>query len=466
MTSIRDIPVDILYTIAQHLHASSPRDLVFVCKRWHDIVLSAPSLWTDIDITFPWAPPPADPTPERIAHAALRRAGPSTTISLHLEIHALSRTPDYATAVVDMIRARGYHLVRELTFGFTPSISLPLDRLSSLFSHLVGEWRALARLHFGSLPPLTWESTGIASFLDSVISTAPALHSLHIATNLLPSIQKKLSRKRRLVSLDVARLLLPNETLRFSLWPNITSLNIYPIGHNHPFFDNLLDLRPIDPPSSGDGDISAFPLLTHAVFTNHTLYFSFGLRLESLTDLALRGVNIQRMGIHSIEMPLLRNLSLVLTFGGDYIIAPRLETLSIGPLPERVNIAAYLSRLFNGHSRQLDPVHLDLRPIYKEQDSRIADMTVPLASVHLLRRVERISIAHLAGVHSEDRWKYRMLESVYEDDENPTKAMVMLPKWKEMDLASDDVPDWLWNIIIAREVAGFPVQLNLTNERE
>jgi hypothetical protein len=40
--------------------------------------------------------------------------------------------------------------------------------------------------------------------------------------------------------------------------------------------------------------------------------------------------------------------------------------------------------------------------------------------------------------------------------------MVLLPPWKEMDLDEYDVPDWLWVLFNARQVAGFPVQFNLT----
>ena len=441
---------------------------MFVCKRWHDIVLSAPSLWTNIHIIFPKEPPlPGDPTPERMARAALRRAGPTTKLSLHLEIHETSRNYDSAIAVINMISSRGNQFIRELTLDgswFPPTFDIPQESISSLFSHFVGEWTSLLRLHLGSFPPrASWDSTALLSFLDSIMSTASTLQYINISTDILPLIEKKLSRKRSLIYLDITRSLLSYETLRFSVWPHIKSLNIYATSRYHHYFENSLDLRATGPLSSA-GDISAFPLLSHAVFINHTLDFRSSPRLESLTNLVLSCVHIKAIAPHSIEMPLLRTLSVDITRGLDCIIAPRLETLSIGPLPEGVDVTNYLSNLFTAHAQQLDPVHLDLRPIYQEKYVHIIDMTVPLASVYLLRRVERISIARLAVVRDVERWKYRMLQSVNTGDENPTKAMVMLPKWKEMDLGGEDVPDWLWSIIIARQVAGFPVQLNLANE--
>lgn len=462
MTHIGDIPADILYTIAQY--ADSLRDLVFVCKRWRDIVLFAPSLWKNIHIKFPNAPPlPGDLNPEKMARAALRRAGPTTRLSLHLEMHEISRNIGLATAVVDMISSRGHQFIRELTLDgswFPPTVNIPPESISSLFSHLVGEWKSLFHLHLGAFPRHAPRfDTAILPFLDSVISTAPALQYIGISPYLLSLIEKKLSRKRSLTTLDVIRSFLSYEPCRFSVWPHIKSLKICTIGAYQPPIRDRLDLRATDPPSSAEGDISAFPLLTHAVFTHHTLEFCSSLRLRFLTDLVLSWVDIKAMAPHSVEMPLLRSLVAEKTREIDCIIAPMLETLSIGPLPEPVNVGHDLSKLFSGHPQQLDPVHLDLRPIY--QNFSTIDTTVPLASVYLLRRVERISISRLSVVRGPDRWKYRMLESMNIDEEKTTKYMIMLPKWKEMDLGEDDVPEWLWDVIIARQVAGSPVHLNL-----
>jgi len=463
VTSIGNIPADILYTIAQY--SNSPRDLVFICKRWRDIVLFAPPLWTNVHILFPKAPPlPGDPSPERIARAALRRAGPTTRLSLHLEIHELARNHHSTTTVIDMVNLRGYQFIRQLTLDggwFPPTFEVPQESISSLFTSLIGEWNSLLHLHLGVLPPhARGLGTVLLSFLHSVISTAPALQHINISSDILPLIEKELSRKRSLINLDITRSFLSYESLRFPMWPNIKSLKICTTSGYHTHIANPLDLRAINPPSSAAGDVSAFPSLTHAVFINHTLKFHSSLRLESLTDLVLSCVDVKAVAPHSVEMPLLRSLVAEIARGIDCIVAPRLETLSIGPLPELVDVTEYLSNLFAGDPQQLDPVHLDLRPLYKVHDLNLIDTTVPLASVYLLRRVERISIVRLAAVRATDRWKYRMLESVNIDDGTATRAMVMLPKWKEMDLGEGDVPDWLWNIIIARQVAGFPVQLN------
>ena len=463
MTSIGDIPADILYTIAQF--ADSLRDLVFVCKRWRDIVLFAPSLWKNIHITFPKAPPlSSDLDPERMARAALRRAGPTTRLSLHLEMHEISRNIDSATAVVDMISSRGHQFIRELTLDgswFPPTVDIPMESISSLFSHLVGEWKSLFYLHLGAFPRHARHlDTAVLPFLDSIISTAPALRYIGISPYLLSLIEKKLSRKPSLTTLDILRSFLSFEPYRFSLWPHIKSLKIRTIDAYQPPIRDRLDLRATDPLSSAEGDISAFPLLTHAVFTHHTLEFCSSLRWRFLTDLVLSWVSIEAMAPHSVEMPLLRSLVAEKTRQIYCIIAPMLETLSIGPLPEPVNVGHDLSILFSGHPQQLDPVHLDLRPIY--QNFSTVDTTVPLASVYLLKRVERISISRLSVVRGPDRWKYRMLESMNIDEEKTTKYMIMLPKWKEMDLG-DDVPEWLWDVIIARQVAGFPVHLNLAD---
>ena len=464
MTSIGDIPADILYTIAQY--TDSLRNLVFVCKRWRDIVLFAPSLWKNIHIAFPKASLPlSNLHPERMARAALRRAGPTTRLSLHLEMYEISRNIDSATAVVEMISSRGHQFIRELTlignwFPSTPDTSP--ESISSLFSHLVGEWKSLLHLHLGAFPPHdTPFDTAILSFLDSIISTAPALQYVGISPYLLSLIENKLSKKRSLINLEVIRSFLSDEPFRFSVWPHIKSLKISAIGGHQPSIGDRLDLRAIDPPSTAEGDISAFPLLTHAVFIHHTLEFCSSLRLRFLTDLVLSNVDVKAIASHSVEMPLLRSLVAEKSRELDCIVAPMLETLSIGPLPEPVNVGYYLSKLFSGHAQQLDPVHLDLRPIY--QSFSFVDTTVPFASVYLLRRVERISISRLSVVRGPDRWKYRMLESRNIDEENTSKHMLMLPKWKEMDLGEDDVPDWLWDVIIARQVAGSPMQLNLTD---
>lgn len=464
MSSIRNIPVDILYTIAQNV--GSPRELVLVCKRWHDIVLFAPSLWTNIHIRLSGEPPlPGYLTTERIARAALRRAGPTTKLCLYLDIDDnISEHPDSTIAVVDMIKSRGYQFIRELTFGgyWDWCDDIPQESISPLFSRLVGEWDSLLCLHLGTLPSHIWGSTALLSFLDSAISTASALQSISISSSIPPLIGRKLARKRSLIDLDITSSRSGYATLRFSVWPNIKSLNISTTRSYHPFLEHQLDLRAIDPPSSAE-DIVAFPLLTRAVFINHTLDFRFKLRLESLTDLVLRYVHIKAMGPHSVEMPLLRNLSVEMTGMVDSIVAPRLETLSIGPLLAQLPVTDYLSELFPGHSQQLDPVHLDLRPLY---NGRVPwDGAVPLAAISCLRRVERISIGSPELVCGTKRCMYRMLKSVKDDDENSTKAMVMLPKWKEMDLEGDDVPDWLEDIVIARQVAGFPVQLNHTKDR-
>jgi hypothetical protein len=479
MTSIGDIPADILYTIAQY--ADSPRDLVFVCKRWRDIVLFAPSLWTNIHITFPKAPPhPGHLHPERMARAALRRAGPTTKLSLHLEMHEFSRNISYATAVVDMISERGYQFIRELRLDGSWFPNYP-DSISSLFSRLVGEWNSLLHLHLGVFPPSQFDGV-LLSFLDSVISTAPALQHIGISANVLPLIEKKLSKKRSLITLEITRSFLSYEPFGFSVWPHIKSLKVCTTGGHQPPLVNRLDLRAINPPSSAEGDISAFPLLTHAVVIHHTLELRSSFRLKLLTDLVLSWVDFNATAPHSVELPLLRNLVVEKTREIDCIVAPMLETLSIGPLLEAVNVGHYLSDLFSGHPQQLDPVHLDLRPISREQDlniihttmvpfglrpicreqglNTIHTTTVPLASVYLLKRVERISISRLSVVRDPERWKYRMLESPNSDTGG--KQMIMLPKWKEMDLG-EDVPDWLWDIIIARQVAGFPVQLNQAN---
>jgi hypothetical protein len=456
MTSIGDIPADILYTIAQY--ADSPRDLVLVCKRWRDIVLFAPSLWTNIHIAFPKVPPhPGDLHLERMARAALRRAGPTTKLSLHLEVHEFSRNISYATAVVDMISERGYQFIRELRLdgSWFPNYS---DSISSLFSRLVGEWNSLLHLHLGVFPLSQFDSV---LFLDSVISTAPALQHIGISADVLPLIEKKLSKKRSLITLDITRAFLSYEPFRFSVWPHIKSLKVCTTSGYQPPIGNRLDLRAINAPSSAEGDISAFPLLTHAVVIHHTLELCSSLRLKLLTDLVLSWVDFNATAPHSVELPLLRNLVVEKTREIDCIVAPMLETLSIGPLLEAANVGHYLSDLFSGHPQQLDPVHLDLRPISREQDlNTIHTTTVPLASVYLLKRVERISISWLSVVRDPERWKYRMLESPNSDTGG--KQMIMLPKWKEMDLG-EDVPDWLWDIIIARQVAGFPVQLNQTN---
>ena len=464
MTSIGDIPADILYTIAQY--ADSLRNLVFVCKRWRDIVLFAPSLWKNIHITFPKAPPLlGGPHPERMARAAFHRAGPTTRVSLHLEMHEITRNIDSATAVVEMISSRGHQFIRDLTLDgswFPPPFEAPPESISPLFSHLVGEWKSLLHLHLGAFPPhYPPFDTVVLSFLDSIISTAPALQYIGISPYLLSMIQDKLSKKPSLITLDVIRSFLSDEPFRFSMWPHIKSLKICTTGGYQPTIRNHFDLRAIDPPSSAEGDISAFPLLTHAVFIYHTLDFCSSLRLRSLTDLVLSHVDVRVIALHPVEIPLLRSLVAERTRGLDRIIAPMLETLSIGPLPEPVNVGYYLSKLFSGHPQQLDPVHLDLSPIY--QSFSLVDTTVPFASIYLLRRVERVSISRLSVVHGPDRWKYRMLESGKLDEEKASNQMVMLPKWKEMDLGEEDVPDWLWDVIIARQVAGFPVQLNLTS---
>jgi len=464
MTSIGDIPADILYTIAQY--ADSLRDLVFVCKRWRDVILFAPSLWTNIHITFHKAASlPGGLGPERMARAALRRAGPTTKLSLHLEMYDISGNIGAATAVVDMISSRGYQFIRELTLDgswFPPIGTLP-ESISSLFSHLAGEWDSLLHLHLGVFPPhYSHFDTALLPFLNSIISAAPALQYIGISADLLSLIEKRLSKKRSLTTLEITRSFLSYEPFGFSVWPYIKSLKICTTGSHEPPIGTCLDLRAIDPPRSADGDVSAFPLLTHAVFIHHTLDFFPGVRLKFLTHLVLRWVNIKVTAPHSVEMPLLRSLVAEKTCEIGCIVAPMLETLSIGPLPQLVNVGYYLSNLFSGHPQQLDPLHLDLRPIFRGQDLSILHVTVPFASVYLLRRVERISISRLSVVPGPDRWKYRMLESADTDDGKTIKRMVMLPKWKEMDLG-EDVPDWLWDITIARQVAGFPVQLNLTD---
>ena len=463
MTSIGDIPADILYTIAQY--ADSLRDLVFVCKRWRDIVLFAPSLWKNIHIEFPKSPPLSGHLDlERMARAALRRAGPTTRLSLHLEIHEISRNIDSVTAVVDMISSRGHQFIRELTLDgswFPPTVDIPPESISSLFFHLVGEWKSLFYLHLGAFPLHARHfDTAALPFLDSIISTAPALQYIGISPYLLSLIEKKLSRKRSLTTLVILRSFLSYEPYRFSVWPYIKSLKTRAIGAYQPPIRDWFDLRATDPLDSAEGDISAFPSLTHAVFTHITLESCSGLRWRFLTDLVLSWVDIKGITPHSVEMPLLRSLVAEKTRQIDCIIAPMLESLSIGPLPEPVNVGHDLSRLFSGHPQQLDPVHLDLRPIY--QSLGTTDTTVPLASIYLLKRVERISISRLSVVRGPDRWKYRMLESMNTDGEKTTKYMIMLPKWKEMDLG-EDVPEWLWDIIIARQVAGSPVHLNLAD---
>ena len=463
MTSIGDIPADILYTIAQY--ADSLRNLVFVCKRWRDIVLFAPSLWKNIHIKFPKASPPSgDPHPEKTARAALRRAGPTTRLSLHLEMHDISRNIGSATAVIEMISSRGHQFIRELTLDgswYPSTLRIPEEPIPALFSRLVGEWKSLLHLHLGGLPPHDLPDAVVLPFLDSIISTAPALQYVSISPYLLSMIQNKLSKKQSLITLDAIRSFISDEPFRFCLWPHIKSLKIRTIGGFQPPIGDRLDLRAIDPPSSAEGDISAFPLLTHAEFTHHTLEFGSILRWRFLTDLVLSYVDIRAIASHSVEMPLLRSLVAKKTRELDCIVAPMLETLSIGPLPEPVNVGYYLSKLFSGHHQQLDPVHLDLRPIY--QSFSFVDTTVPFASIYLLRRVERISTSKLSVVRGPDRWKYRMLESGNVDEEKASNQMVMLPRWKEMDFSEGDVPDWLWDVIIARQVAGFPVQLNLTS---
>lgn len=464
MRYISDIPADILYTIAQYV--DSLRELVLVCKRWRNIILFAPSLWTNIHIKFPAAskvsPCPGDLRPVRMARAALRRAGPTTKLSLHLEMHDISHNISFATAVVHMISSRGYQSIRELTLDgnwFPLAANIPPESISDLFSFLVGEWNSLLHLHLGVFPP-TFDKV-LPPFLDSIISTAPALQHIGISTDLLPLVEKKLSTKRSLISLEVTRPVFSKEPLRFNVWPHIKSFKIStPSGH-HYRTGSRLDLRAINPPSSAKGEISAFPLLTHASFVNHTLEFCSSLRLKLLTDLVLNRVKVNAPALHSVEMPLLRNLVAQKTREINCIVAPMLETLTIGPLPEPVNVGYYLSKWFSGDPLQLDPVHLDLRPIYS--GSSFIDTTVPLASVYLLRRVERISISRLSVVRQPDRWKYRMLESVTDDDREATKHMVMLPKWKKMDLDGDGVPDWLWDIIIARKMAGSPIQLNFAD---
>jgi len=465
MTSISDIPADILYTIAQY--AVSLRDLVFVCRRWCDIILFAPSLWTNIHITFPKALPlPSGPTPERTARAALRRAGSTTRLSLHLEMHEISRNIDSATAVVDMVCSRGHQFIRELKLDgrwFPLTNDITSESISSLFSCLVGEWKSLLHFHFEAPSAHAPRFNTVLYFLDSVISTAPALHYTSIPADILPLIEKKLSKKRSLTTLDITRSLISYEPFRFSMWPHIKSLKIRSHNGGHPPFGNRLDLRAIDPPSTAEGDIPAFPLLAHAMFVNHTLEFRSNLRLTSITDLVLSSVDINATAPYSIEVPLLRSLVAEKTRGLNCIVAPMLETLSIGPLPEAAKVERYLSELFSGHHQQIDPVHLDLRPIYREEDLYVVDTAIPLASVYNLRRVERISISRLAEVRGADRWKYRLLESAKIDTGKTTKVMVVLPKWKEMDLGQADVPDWLWDIIIARRVAGSPVQINHTD---
>ena len=392
--------------------------------------------------------------------AALRRAGPTTKLFLHLEFYDIVRNYDSATAILDMIGSRGHQFIRELTLdgNWLPS-TFNQELISSLFSRLEGEWKSLLHFTFDALPPHAHHfDTALSSFLNSMISAAPVLQYINIPAEILPWIERKLSKKHSLLHLDIARSPLFDETFRFSTWPNIKSLKIRGYG-SHIENSTPLDLRAIDPAGSAHGDIFAFPLLTHGEFIGHTLEFHSNLRLGSLTDLVLSGVHVKAIASHSVEMPLLRRLVVENTRGINCIIAPILETLSIGQLCGPVDLAYYLSNLFSGDPHQLDPVHLDLRPIYREDDLNIVDMTVPLASVYLLRRLERISIARLAVVRGADRWKYRMLQSVNTDD---GKAMVMLPKWKVMDLGQNNVPDWLWDIIIARQVAGFPVQLNLT----
>ena len=464
MTSIGDIPADILYNIAQYV--DSLRDLVLVCKRWRDIILFAPSLWTNIHIKFPAAskasPCPGDLRPVRMARAALRRAGPTTRLSLHLEIHDIFHNISFATDVVHMISSRGYQSIRELTLDgnwFPLAVCIVPQKILDLSSFLVGEWNSLLHLHLGVILPLisSWDAV-LLPVLDSIISTAPALQYIGISTDLLPLIEKKLSKKRSLITLEVIRPFFSKEPFRFHVWPHIRSFKISTPTDYHPHTENRLDLRAINPPTSAEGEVSAFPLLTHASFGNHTLELCSSLQLKLLTDLVLHQVEVNAPAPHSVEMPLLRSLVARKTCEIDCIVAPMLETLTIGPLLEPANVGYYLSGWFSGHPQQLDPVHLDLRPI--DRGLSFIDTTVPLASVYLLKRVERISISRLSVVCQPDRWKYRVLAV---DDGKAIKQMVMLPKWKRMDLGGDDVPDWLWDIFIARRVAGSPVQLNFAD---
>jgi hypothetical protein len=458
-----NVPADILYDIAQY--AGPLPNLVLVCKRWADIILFSPFLWRDIHITFPRSVPPSGPNPDQLARAALRRAGCTTGISLHLEIYELNRNLASLTVVLGVVKARGHQHIRRLKLSGIWSSFDSLLAESCLFSSLAGEWTSLLHLEVAVLSLDSWRvKSAISPWLDCVLATAPELQHIRIPAYLVSLNEKRLSRKRTLINLDISRSPSYPEGPRFSVWQGITSLKSQATsGYNSPIGNNF-DLRSTDPPSDA-GPTLAFPSLTHAEFINHTLDFRCIHRLESLTDLVLRYVDIEANAPRSVEMPSLRNLVADRTHGIDSIIAPVLETLSIGPL-RGVDVAEYLSQVFSGHPQQLDPVHLDLRPVYTGRDGNFIRATVPLASVSSLRRVERISIARLAMVQKKDLQKYRVFQSTDIDvtDGEGTKVMTVLPNWREIDLDEDDVPDWLLDIITARRASGFPVQLNLDHE--
>jgi hypothetical protein len=461
--SFGTIPADILCTIAQY--ASTPlRNLVLVCKRWRAIVLFAPFLWTDIYIEFPSRKmPPGAPTPERLARAALRRAGRTTKLSLHLKNCDLEKTVNSVTAVLGMIRTRGYQFIRKLTleglWDFTSSPKFVLPRLA-------GTWESLLHL---DLEASDIDVADLSLLVNCIETTAPALQHIRIKADVLHVVERKLSTKPSLTNLDISQSFINKRPHTFSVWRSIKSLTSHATGfHNSPT-GNPIDLQAKGPASAVEGNVFAFPSLTRATFINHTLKFRSTPSLESLTDLVLSYVDIEAVAPRSVEIPSLRRLVADNTRGIDCIIAPMLENLSIGPLREPVGVSVtdYLSKLFSGHPQQLDPVHLDLRGIYTWYDMEL-DTTVPLISLYYLRRVERISVARLYRVHKSDQWRYWILLSAGIDiikDGLLNEAMVMLPKWKEMDLDEDNAPAWLSDIIAHRQVAGFPVKLNLAPPR-
>jgi hypothetical protein len=453
MGPFSNIPADILYNIAQLASPIWPlSNLVLVCKRWRDILLFAPLLWTDIYIEFPSSRPPSAPSPERLASAALRRAGKTAKLCLHL--NNLDESMISVTTVLGMISARGYQFIRKLTlegswqsrYGEKP-----------VLPHLVGEWESLLHLNFEANIS---SGTALSPLVDCLRATAPALRHISIKKNSLSAFEKKLSTKSSLVNLDIYHTYSYHHTPIFSVWRSIKSLKSQATTQHNSPVGNPLDLRAIDP---AKGDRLAFPSLNHGVFINHTLKFRSIPQLESLTDLVLIHVDIDAIATRSVEMPSLRRLVADNTRGIDCIIAPMLENLSVGPLrePVGVNVASYLSKLFSGHTQQLDPVHLDLRAIYTWYDAATTDTTVPLISLFSLRRVERISIARLTEVRETDLCKYRKLQSANIEDGSTVKELALLPKWKELDLGEDDAPDWLCDIIAHRQVAEFPVKLNL-----
>jgi hypothetical protein len=469
MGPFSNIPADILYAIARH--ASPLHNLVLVCKRWRDILLFAPSLWANIYIEFPEprSTLPGALTPERLARATLRRSGRTASLSVHLKKHNLNYDWDSVAAVVDMIRARGYRFIRRLTLDGSwghwwqrPGSGKEL----SFFSHLVGEWKSLLYLDLALCDTIGWTAE-FSRFVDCITATAPALRHLSVSTEILLEFGRKLSSMQSLVNLDIRHWHRYERSYILPVWRSVKSLKSHTTIPYYSPIGNPFDLQRINTQTAEKGDIFIFPSLTHAEFINHTLDVRSTHILEFLTDLVLICVDITGMAPRSVEMPSLRRLVADHTRGIDCIIAPVLETLSIGPLRESVgvNVGDYLSKLFSGHPQQLDPVHLDLRPIYTWDDMGISDTTVPLLSLSYLRRVERISITRLATVPESDQWVYRVLQSLDIEDGRTIKGMLVLPKWKEMNLGEDDAPDWLCGIIFHRHIAGFPVKLCLEAPR-